>query len=67
MHKNAVNAGYLNKVIINMKTGGISNKTINNRVKGLLFDLKAMQNNGIKAPLIGLLLKPIRKITQFII
>ena len=65
MHKNTVNASYLNKVIIKMKTGGISNNSLNNRVKGLLFDLKAMRNNGIKAPLIGLILKPIRKISQY--
>ena len=65
MHKNPINACYLNKVIINMKIGGISNKNLNNRVKGLLFDLKAMRNNEIKAPLLGLLFKPIRKIRQY--
>lgn len=65
MHKNPINACYLNKVIINMKIGGISNKNFNNRVKGLLFDLTAMRNNGIKAPLFGLLFKPIRKISQY--
>uniref|UniRef100_UPI0025CDDD62 glycosyltransferase family 2 protein n=1 Tax=uncultured Mucilaginibacter sp. TaxID=797541 RepID=UPI0025CDDD62 len=43
MHKNPINACYLKKVIINMKIGGISNKNLNNRVKGLLFDLKAMR------------------------
>lgn len=65
MHKNRVSAFYLNKVLINMKIGGISNKSLYNRVKGLLFDLKAMRNNGIKAPLLGLLFKPIRKISQY--
>ena len=65
MHNTPINACYLNKIIINMKTGGISNKSFSNRVKGLLFDLKAMRNNGIKAPVIRLLFKPIRKISQY--
>ncbi|MBB3057079.1 glycosyltransferase family 2 protein [Mucilaginibacter gotjawali] len=65
MHKNGLKASYLNKVIIKMKTGGASNKNLNSRVKGLLFDLKAMRNNGIKAPLLGLIFKPLRKISQY--
>jgi glycosyltransferase involved in cell wall biosynthesis len=65
MYKNGVKASYLNKVIIKMKTGGASNKNLNSRVKGLLFDLKAMRNNGIKAPLLGLIFKPLRKISQY--
>jgi hypothetical protein len=48
-----------------MKIGGISNKSFSNRVKGLIFDLKAMRVNGISLPIITLLLKPLRKISQY--
>jgi len=65
MHLNHVNAVYLEKVMIKMKIGGKSNKSFNNRVKGLLFDFRAMRKNGISAPLITLFLKPLRKIPQY--
>ncbi len=65
MHQNGVNAFYIKKVLINMKTGGISNKSFGNRVKGLFFDLKAMRNNGILLPVITLICKPLRKIGQY--
>jgi glycosyltransferase involved in cell wall biosynthesis len=65
IHAYKINAHYLNKVIIKMFIGGVSNKSISNRVKALRFDLKAMQNNGIRFPLITVMLKPLRKIAQF--
>ena len=65
MHRHGVNAFYIKKVLINMKIGGISNKSFGNRVKGLFFDLKAMRNNGILLPIITLLCKPLRKIGQY--
>jgi glycosyltransferase involved in cell wall biosynthesis len=65
MHRNNINAFYIRKILIGMKIGGISNKTFGNRVKGLLFDLKAMRNNGIMFPVITLVLKPFRKFNQY--
>jgi glycosyltransferase involved in cell wall biosynthesis len=65
MHKNQINAQYLKKVMIKMEIGGASNKSLSNRLKALLFDLKAMRENGIKYPLLTLFLKPTRKISQF--
>jgi hypothetical protein len=49
-----------------MMTGGVSNKTLGNRLKAMRFDLKAMRNHGILIPLMTILLKPLRKILQFI-
>ena len=46
-------------------TGGVSNKNIMSRVKGLLFDYKAMRNNDVLIPLISLIFKPLRKIIQY--
>jgi hypothetical protein len=65
IHANKLDPFYRNRVMIKMFIGGVSNQSANSRVKGLRFDLKAMQNNGIKFPLIVVILKPLRKITQF--
>jgi glycosyltransferase involved in cell wall biosynthesis len=56
---------YINEVLIKMQIGGASNKSFNNRVKGLFFDLKAMKHNQLKAPLITLICKPLRKVLQY--
>ncbi|HEY4194944.1 MAG TPA: glycosyltransferase family 2 protein [Mucilaginibacter sp.] len=56
---------YLDKVMVKMMTGGISNKNFGNRVKAIGNDLKAMRNNGILLPVITIIFKPLRKILQF--
>jgi glycosyltransferase involved in cell wall biosynthesis len=66
IHSNKTSVFYLNKVMVKMIIGGISNKNLSNRVQALQFDLKAMRNNNILFPLITVLIKPIRKIMQFI-
>ena len=66
MHRNNTNAAYLNKVMIKMQCGGLSNKNPTNRVKAWRFDLKAMRSNGVLHPLIALILKPLRKIGQYL-
>jgi hypothetical protein len=65
MHKNCINAFYIQKVLINMKLGGASNGSLTSRAKGLFFDLNATRNNGVRFPLITLLCKPFRKIVQY--
>lgn len=65
IHLNKVNAFYIKKVMIRMNVGGVSNKSYSNRVQGLLFDYKAMRNNGIRFPLVTLIFKPLRKIIQY--
>ncbi len=65
IHLNGTYAYYIKKVLINMKVGGISNKNFNARVKGLFFDLKAMNKNGVIIPIITLIFKPLRKIHQY--
>ncbi|HVW96665.1 MAG TPA: glycosyltransferase family 2 protein [Mucilaginibacter sp.] len=65
LYVNKLKAWYEKKVIINMKIGGKSNKSITNRVKGLWSDFKAMRHNRILLPAIALIVKPIRKLNQF--
>jgi glycosyltransferase involved in cell wall biosynthesis len=63
-HKSTVH--YLNKVLVNMLVGGISNKSVGNRVKAWRNDYKAMKVNGLKFPFFSIILKPLRKIIQYI-
>ncbi|OOQ58060.1 glycosyltransferase family 2 protein [Mucilaginibacter pedocola] len=56
---------YLERVVINMNTGGVSNNSYTGRAKVLFLDLKAMYKNRVKYPLIALILKRLRKIKQF--
>jgi glycosyltransferase involved in cell wall biosynthesis len=65
MHRHKINKRYLNKVMVVMQDGGVSNKSLKNRLKAWSFDLKAMHNNNILIPLLALVLKPFRKIYQF--
>lgn len=65
LHANKMSVFYLQKVIVKMYIGGVSNKNLINRVKALRFDLKAMRNNDILFPFITVVYKPLRKIMQF--
>ncbi|MBS1531824.1 MAG: glycosyltransferase [Bacteroidetes bacterium] len=65
IHAHNANVFYLDKIMVKMYIGGISNKNVGNRVKALSFDLKAMRKNGILFPYITVIFKPLRKILQF--
>jgi glycosyltransferase involved in cell wall biosynthesis len=66
MYKHRVNGCFLNKVLVNMLAGGVSNSSLKNRVKAWNFDLKAMRHNHIKIPALTVVLKPLRKLHQFL-
>jgi glycosyltransferase involved in cell wall biosynthesis len=66
MYLHKIRSLYLKKVMVKMRTGGVSSKGLKNRIKAWQFDLKAMRKNKITFPLLALLLKPLRKIIQFI-
>jgi glycosyltransferase involved in cell wall biosynthesis len=65
IHAYKANVFFLDKVLIKMFIGGVSNKSLTNRVKALAYDLKAMRNNDILFPFITVIFKPLRKIMQF--
>jgi glycosyltransferase involved in cell wall biosynthesis len=65
MHTHKVNSFHLNKVIVKMTIGGISNRSYRNRLKALFNDSKAMRNHNILFPLLTLICKPLRKLLQF--
>lgn len=63
---NKVAAVYVKKVLVKMKIGGKSNKSLANRLKGCFFDLRAMRKNGIRFPFLTIALKPLLKLNQYI-
>jgi len=66
IHLNKLNAGYLNKVLVNMVTGGISNLSYRNRLNAWGNDYKAMGKNGVLFPLLCIVFKPLRKVFQYL-
>jgi hypothetical protein len=65
--KMGISAYYLRRVIIKMRTGGMSNATFANRLRANKEDQLAWKLNGLKPYFFTLYLKPLRKIHQFII
>jgi glycosyltransferase involved in cell wall biosynthesis len=65
MQQTNVKALHVNKVMVKMQSGGVSNNSLPNRVKAWKGDLRAMQQNGVLFPLVVIFLKPLRKVTQF--
>ena len=51
IHSNNIHAYHLHKVPIKVGVGGMSNKSLNNRVQAMRFDLNAMRNNKIFLPM----------------
>jgi glycosyltransferase involved in cell wall biosynthesis len=65
IHKYKIKISYLPEVLVNMRIGGASNGSLKNRIKANLEDRKAWELNGIKPYFFTLILKPLRKLTQF--
>lgn len=65
IHLNEINVCYLNKVMVKMVIGGMSNSSLTNRLLAMRNDLKAMRKNKILVPGLTILFKPLRKIRQF--
>ena len=57
--------GYLNKVIVKMVVGGVSNGDFRSRIAAWKNDYRAMREARLPLPLISALMKPLRKIGQF--
>ena len=66
IHKNKAKLAYMNEVTIVMRTGGISNSSLQNRIRANRDDRLAWELNGLKPYFFTLWLKPLRKIIQYI-
>ncbi len=65
IHKNNLKLGYLPENMVKMRTGGKSNISIFNRLKGNKEDRKAWKINNLKVKWYTLILKPLSKIKQY--
>jgi glycosyltransferase involved in cell wall biosynthesis len=66
IYKHGIKLAYIPDVIVKMRTGGVSNSNIQNRLNANKNDRKAWEINGLKPYPFTLWLKPARKILQFI-
>ena len=66
IHKNKAKLAYMNEVTIVMRVGGISNSSLQNRLRANREDQRAWQLNGLKPYFFTFWLKPLRKLKQYV-
>ena len=64
-YKNKINVAYIPEILVHMRNGGKSNKSIFNRFKGNKEDLLAWKLNNLSPPRFIRFKKPLHKIKQF--
>lgn len=65
LYRHHLPAKYIPSLMVRMRMGGISNKSLRNRVRATLEDRKAWKVNGMISFFPTLILKPLRKVYQF--
>ena len=65
LYKYRITAAYLPEVLVRMRTGGVSNRSLWRRLAANAEDRQAWKVNGMKAPFYTTILKPLRKVGQF--
>jgi len=65
LYKHKISIAYLPEVIIKMRTGGVSNLSIKNRIIANREDKKSWKINQLKPNIFTFLMKPLRKLGQF--
>jgi glycosyltransferase len=66
LYRHAATAAYLPEVIVMMKTGGMSNASLHNRIAANREDRMAWKVNDLKPGVLTFQLKPFRKLGQFL-
>lgn len=66
IHKHHIHLSYLDRVIVKMRVGGMSNSSLKNRINANKEDRKAWRMNQLKPKFYTLWLKPLRKIFQYL-
>ena len=66
IHKHRIRLAYLNKTLVKMRIGGMSNSSLKNRINANREDRKAWAINGLKPYPFTLYLKPLRKVFQYL-
>jgi glycosyltransferase involved in cell wall biosynthesis len=65
LYKNKASSIYIPKVLVKMRTGGISNATFSNRIKANREDKMAWRVNDLKPGRLTIIAKPLSKLKQF--
>ena len=65
IHKHECSISYLPRVVVRMRTGGVSNMSLKNRLRANREDKKAWEMNGLKPKPYTLLFKPLSKLGQY--
>jgi glycosyltransferase involved in cell wall biosynthesis len=66
LFKNGISVCYLPDVIVRMRTGGVSNGSVANRLRANREDREAWRINGLKPRFYTFYMKPLSKIRQFL-
>lgn len=66
IHKYNIGLTYLPRVLVKMRVGGTSNNSLRNRYKANREDKRAWELNGLKPGILTFILKPLRKILQYV-
>ncbi|MBD3866903.1 MAG: glycosyltransferase [Acidobacteria bacterium] len=64
--RHRLNVRYIPKILVRMRTRGVSNASLENRLLANRHDRQAWRENGLKPNPLTLYLKPIRKIGQYV-
>lgn len=66
LYRFGVKAAYIPRVLVRMRTGGASNRSLAARIRANRMDREAWRVNGLKPLVSTLVLKPLRKLPQFL-
>jgi glycosyltransferase len=66
LYKHRISSSYLPELIVKMRKGGMSNGSLKKRLRANRRDYLALKRNGVPFPLFASLIKPIRKLPQYI-
>ncbi len=67
LHCKQISTQYLPQVLVRMRVGGMSNRSLKNRLHSNREDQLAWKYNNLKAPLFLRWLKPFRKLSQYLL
>jgi glycosyltransferase len=65
--KHRISTVYIPEVLVKMRSGGVSNASLKNRIKSNQMDRKAWKENGLKPYPWTTVLKPLRKLGQYFV
>ncbi len=66
MHKHKIKVRYIEQVLVKMRTGGVSNSSIQNRIQANLEDRRAWKINQVRPSFSTLIKKPLQKVLQYL-